>query len=112
MNKYAKDIRFKPHVDLRVAGLGFESTASIAKETLSDYASVLHNHPTLLVALASYVTALDKGFDDFLPEELAVSVNHLRNELKKVSDKLSAGYATTIQCVIDEYQLFAARLAA
>ena len=43
MNKYAKDIRFKPHVDLRVAGLGFESTASIAKETLSDYASVLHN---------------------------------------------------------------------
>lgn len=105
------DVRFKPGADMRIAQLGYEATLAAAEDTLHVVQPVLHNHSHLLLAIATYVAALAKGFATFSPQELKVSIGNLEGQFAADRKNLTSGYAIYIQSVIEEYKLFAARLA-
>ena len=105
------DKRFKPGADMLIAQQVYEVILADAEDTHHIVQPVLHNHSSLLLAIATYVAALSKGFGAFSPQELKVSINNLEGQLAIDRKNLSSGYAMCIQSVLDEYKLFAARLA-
>lgn len=105
------DARFRPEIRLDLAQLGYETIAEYAADLLEGSTTVLHNHPELLRAIMKVTKLFETSFADFNPTSLSEAVSELGTAYAAAEESLSTYPRIDIKVFLEQYQLFAGRLA-